>query len=143
MSSKAFGKVKTKLLGTKNAASKFVASAVEGSRLIPSKTKDAEVQVRIDAGHYDPVTKKLNVVLQLNSQATTPVFKEYIKKHGTHAKLATAQFDTATEDPDKEFSKVVDELIDAGLKTIQNWFSELAYPNMASVASHNVQLTSQ
>lgn len=58
--SKAIDTAFTKLKGIKNAASKFSASAAEGNRIVPSRTKDAEYQVRVDAGHFDPTTKSLN-----------------------------------------------------------------------------------
>ncbi len=61
-----------KLGGVKNAASKFSASAAEGNRIMPSLTKDAEYQLRIDAGRFDPTTNRLNVALQVNTQAQKP-----------------------------------------------------------------------
>jgi hypothetical protein len=39
-----------KMKSTKNAAIKFSPAATEGNRIVPSRTKDAEYQVRIDAG---------------------------------------------------------------------------------------------
>lgn len=65
--SKAIGNFVQKVQAMKNASGKFTATAVEGSRIIPSKSRDSELQLRIDAGHYDENTKKLNVVLQINS----------------------------------------------------------------------------
>jgi hypothetical protein len=87
---------------------------VEGHRLIPSRTKDAEFQFCIDAEHYEEATKRLNVVLQVNSQAKSPALKDFIKKNSTHAKLATASFDTAAEDPSAEYTRVVEELVEEG-----------------------------
>ena len=98
----------TKLKGIKNAASKFSASAAEGNRIVPSKTKDAEYQVRIDAGHFDPSTKRLNVVLQVNSQAKSPGLVDWVKKNSTHTKLATATFNTDANDKNAELSRVLD-----------------------------------
>ncbi|BDD61508.1 hypothetical protein MPDQ_004519 [Monascus purpureus] len=108
--SKVLGSFVQKAQGIKNAPSKFTATAAEGSRLIPSKTKDAEFQMRIDAGHYDPNTKHLNVVLQVNSQAKSPALKDWIKKDTTHGKLATATFDTAASDKQAEYNKMLLEL---------------------------------
>ena len=70
--SKAIDTACTKSKSIKNAASKFSALAAEGNRIIPSKTKDAEYQVRINTGRLNPSTKRLNVVLQVNSQAKSP-----------------------------------------------------------------------
>lgn len=108
--SKALSENLNKIKAIKNAASKFSASASEGSRLLPSKNKDDAFQVRIDAGRYDQATKKLNVVLQVNSQASSPGLKDFIKKNSTHGKLATAQFDTAAPDKAAEMQRVIAEL---------------------------------
>lgn len=108
--SKAIEAAFTKLKGIKNAASKFSISAVEGHRLIPSQTKDAEYQVRIDAGHFDPSTKNLNVVLQVNSQAKSPGLVDWVKKNSTHGKLATTTFNTDASDKTAELNRVLDEL---------------------------------
>jgi len=93
-----------------NPASKFTASVAEGNRLLPSKTKDADFQLRIDAGRYDSTTKKLNVVLQANSQAKSPALKDWIKKNSTHGKLGTEAFDTAAADKDAEFNRILSSL---------------------------------
>ncbi|KEQ57849.1 uncharacterized protein M437DRAFT_11106 [Aureobasidium melanogenum CBS 110374] len=65
-----------------NLGEKFKAPHSPGSRILPSKTNknDADYQMRIDAGDM------------------------------THGKLATASFDTAAEDPQKEAARVVEEL---------------------------------
>lgn len=98
----------------KNASSKFTGSAAEGSRLIPSKTKDEQFQFRIDAGHYDEQSKSLNVNLQVNSQAKSPALKDFIKKNTTHGKVATATFDTTAKDKNAEYNRVVNELVQKG-----------------------------
>ena len=108
--SKALDTAFTKMKNITNAASKFSASAVQGDRIIPSKTKDADVQVRIDAGHFDPSTKQLNVVLQVNSQAKSPGLVDWARKNSTHAKLATTTFNTGANDKDEELKRVFDEL---------------------------------
>jgi hypothetical protein len=117
--SKVLAEFVTKALRIKNAPSKFAGSAVEGSRILPSKTKDAEFQLRIDAGHFDTASKKLNVVLQVNSQAKSPALKDWVKKHTTHGKLATASFDTAAKDKEAEYKKVLEELEEQGKENLQ------------------------
>lgn len=108
--SKAIDAAFTKFRGVKNAASKFSASAAEGNRIMPSPTKDAEFQLRIDAGHFDSKTSRLNVALQVNSQAKSPGLLDWVKKHSTHANLATATFDTKAQDSKAEMSRVMEEL---------------------------------
>ncbi|KAJ9624422.1 hypothetical protein H2203_005189 [Taxawa tesnikishii (nom. ined.)] len=108
--SKAIRDSLAKIKATKSAPSKFTPAAREGSRIFPSKDKDAEYQVRIDAGKYDDKTKKLNVVLQVNSQAKSPGLKDFVKRNTTHGKLATAQFDTEAADKQKEMERVLAEL---------------------------------
>ncbi|CAG7961067.1 unnamed protein product [Penicillium salamii] len=98
----------------KNAPSKFTGAAAEGSRLIPSRTKDALFQFRVDAGRYNDKTKHLNVNLQVNSQAKSPALKDWVKKNTTHGKLATATFDTTAEDKDAEYTRVLNELVKLG-----------------------------
>lgn len=39
------------------------------SREVPPKSKDASIQLRIDAGHFDSTTGRLKVAIQVNSQA--------------------------------------------------------------------------
>ncbi|KAJ5225026.1 hypothetical protein N7468_006251 [Penicillium chermesinum] len=98
----------------KNASSKFTGAAAEGSRLIPSRTKDEQFQLRIDAGHYNDNTKGLNVNLQVNSQAKSPALKDWVKKNTTHENLATATFNTTAEDKNAEYVRVVNELVQKG-----------------------------
>lgn len=98
----------------KSAPSKFTSAATEGSRLIPSRTKDEQFQFRVDAGHYNENTKHLNVNLQVNSQAKSPVLKDWVKKNTTHEKLATATFDTTAEDKNAEYARMVNELVQMG-----------------------------
>jgi hypothetical protein len=116
--SKVLGAFVQKAQAIKNAPAKFTATAIEGNRIIPSKTKDAEFQLRIDAGHYDAKTKHLNVVLQVNSQAKSPGLKDWVKKNSTHGKLATASFDTSAKDPAAEYARVLKELEEAGKKSL-------------------------
>ncbi|KAL8920486.1 MAG: hypothetical protein Q9208_006235 [Pyrenodesmia sp. 3 TL-2023] len=116
--SKAISAAFSKLRGIKNVASKFSASAEEGHRIVPSRTKDADFQVRIDAGHYDPSSKTLNVVLQVNSQATSPALKEWAGKNTTHGKLATATFKTDAEDKEAEALRMLKDLEEQAKKNI-------------------------
>ena len=116
--SKSLTKFVEKAQAIKNASSKFTPAALESHRIIPSRIKDAEFQFRIDAGHYDEETKCLNVVLQVNSQATSPALKEWIKKHSTHEKLAIASFNTATTHLEKEYGKLLDTLQEARKKKL-------------------------
>ena len=91
----------------KNASNKFTTSASEGGRIIPSPTKDADFQLRIDAGHYDSATKRLNVVLQVNNEAKSPGLRDWTKRHTTHERLATASFDTGASDRKAEYERVL------------------------------------
>lgn len=116
--SKVLGSFVQKAQAIKNAPSKFSNAAAEGSRLIPSRTKDADFQLRIDAGRYDADTKRLNVVLQVNSQAKSPALKDWVKKNSTHGKLATASFDTAAEDKQAEYLRMLHELEEQGKKNL-------------------------
>jgi hypothetical protein len=105
--SKALKDFVQKAQALKNAPDKFAATAGEGSRIIPSPSKDTDFQLRIDAGHYDAKTKKLNVVLQVNSQAKSPALREWARKNSTHGKLATASFDTGAADKEAEYDSVL------------------------------------
>jgi hypothetical protein len=105
--SKAIGTFIQKTKSLSGAASKFTPSVSDGNRILPSKSKDAEFQCRIDAGRYDPSTQKLNVVLQINSQAKSPALKDWARKKSTHDKLATEVFDTNAEDKNVELDRVL------------------------------------
>lgn len=105
--SKAIGTFVQKAKSLSGAASKFTAAAADGNRILPSKSKDAEFQCRIDAGRYDSSTQKLNVVLQINSQAKSPALKDWARKKSTHDKLATEVFDTNAKDKDAELDRVL------------------------------------
>ena len=118
--SKALDSAKAQLKNIKNAANKFTASAVEGTRLIPSQTKDKQLPVRIDAGHYNPTSKRLNVVMQVNSKPQSPGLENWVKKHSTHGKLAKAEFDTAADDKNAEFSRMLDDLMNKGKQNLKD-----------------------
>ncbi|KAF2489924.1 hypothetical protein BU16DRAFT_586089 [Lophium mytilinum] len=112
--SKALNSFGNKALTQKNAVTKILNIPTEGSRILPSMTHDADWQCRLDAGYYNALTKRLNVVLQVNSQAKSPALQDFIKKNTTHAKLATAEFDTSAKDPRAEYARVLEELLKAG-----------------------------
>lgn len=116
--SKALEKALVVLKAIGNGASKFTGSLQQGSRIIPSKTKDFSFPVRIDAEKYDPTTKKLGVNLQVNSSAKTGL-GDWRKKNTSHAKLATEEFDTAAADPEAEYQRVLDSLLAKGKDELQ------------------------
>ena len=93
-----------------NFASKFSPSAAQGSRILPNKTLDAQSQVRIDAGYFDPSTKELNVTMQVNSEAKSQALVNFRNKHSSHGKLATATFKTDAADQKAEADRVLEEL---------------------------------
>lgn len=101
-----------------NGASKFSAAAELGSRLVPSRTKDTSIPVRIDAGKYNAETQKLAVNLQVNSQAKTGL-GDWRKQNTSHANLATEEFDTAAADPNAEYNRVLDSLEEKGKGELQ------------------------
>ncbi|OBT87172.1 hypothetical protein VE02_04726 [Pseudogymnoascus sp. 03VT05] len=90
--------------------SKAKTSSKKGSRIIPSRTKDADFQCRIDTGRYDELTKRLDVVLQVNSQAKSPALQKWIRENSTHGKLATASSDTTAKDQNAEYDRMLYEL---------------------------------
>ncbi|KAF1964496.1 hypothetical protein BU23DRAFT_561891 [Bimuria novae-zelandiae CBS 107.79] len=108
--SKAIGAFVQKAKALSGSASKFTPGVADGNRILPSKSKDAEFQCRIDAGRYDPATQKLNVVLQINSQAKSPALRDWARKRSTHDKLATEAFDTAAKDKTAELDRVLESL---------------------------------
>ncbi|KAL4902042.1 hypothetical protein BDW74DRAFT_158958 [Aspergillus multicolor] len=102
-------------------ARKLSSTFTTGSRILPSQTNknDAYYQLRIDAGEL--IDKRYqNMVLQVNSQAKNTGLREWVKKQpqGTHAKLATARFDTQAEDQDAETERVLNELQEQAKKNL-------------------------
>ncbi|KAK2764528.1 hypothetical protein FQN54_009223 [Arachnomyces sp. PD_36] len=118
--SKVLLSAKGKFKGFKNAASKFKASVLEGNRLLPSRSKDHSIPFRIDAGNFNPVTKRLKVILQINKNPGSKGLDAWLKKFSTHGKLATAQFHVEAEDPDAEYERVIDELFDKGKENLKD-----------------------
>ncbi|KAL8681185.1 MAG: hypothetical protein Q9224_006874, partial [Gallowayella concinna] len=108
--SKSLEKAISSLQAISNGASKFSAAAQEGNRIIPSKTKDVSIPVRIDAGRFNATTKKLPVNLQVNSQARTGL-ADWRKKNTSHASLATEEFDTGAADAEAEYKRVLESLM--------------------------------
>lgn len=118
--SKMLESARTQLKNIKNGASKFTESAIEGARIVPSKSKDSIVPVPGDAGKYNSSTKMLNVVMQVNSKPHSPGLETWIKRHSTYGKLATAQFNTAADDKTAEYDRVVDELLAKGKQNLKD-----------------------
>jgi len=91
-----------------------------GRRIYPSNTtKNNETPgLRIDQGQQDSANTELHtVVLQANKEAKNSKIKEFIKDHGTHAKVATAKVSTATT-----AQELHDELIsDFEARAGRNW----------------------
>jgi len=90
---------------------KLTAAWNAGSRIVLSKNSknDAKYQLRIDAGELVQNRYRM-LYLQVNSQAKGIKLKEWVRKHGTHANLATAQFDTLAGNPEEEAEKALAEL---------------------------------
>jgi hypothetical protein len=92
-------------------ATKLTAAWSAGSRIVPSQTQqnDKEYQLRLDTGEL--LSDRYRVIyLQVNSQAKSTKLKEWVRKHGTHGNLASAQFDTLADDPEAETDRVLEEL---------------------------------
>lgn len=75
-----------------------------------NKKDDKSAQLRIDAG--EKIDGKQNLILQVNSQATSPALQKWMNSNGrgSHGKLATATFDTEAADQDAEGERVAQEL---------------------------------
>ncbi|KAI4267331.1 MAG: hypothetical protein L6R35_006858, partial [Caloplaca aegaea] len=71
---------------------------------------DAKNQLRLDAGEVVDGKKHVNV--QINSQASNDALVKYRNSHGSHAKVATAQFDvnTPAEKQEEVFEAVMEDL---------------------------------
>ncbi|KAK2758771.1 hypothetical protein FQN54_003463 [Arachnomyces sp. PD_36] len=103
-----------------NLGKKFKSMFAAGSRILPSRTSknDTEYQLRLDAGELIG-NRYRQIILQINTQAKTPGLRDYMRKHGTHAKLAVAQFDTQAEDEDAEVDRVLDDLYNNGRRSLE------------------------
>ncbi|EFR05415.1 hypothetical protein MGYG_08427 [Nannizzia gypsea CBS 118893] len=104
-----------------NLAKKFRSIFSPGSRILPSRTSknDTKFQLRIDAGELIN-NRYRQLILQVNSQATTPGLRDWVKKYGTHAKLAEERFDTLAEDPEAEVERVVESLEGQAKTSLKN-----------------------
>lgn len=73
-----------------------------GKRIAPAQAgdNDSKYQLRLDAGEV--VEGRKNIYLQINSQAKNEALKEFKKKNGTHANLATATIDECTPEADQK-----------------------------------------
>ena len=100
-------------------AKKLKANYNPGSRIFPARChkNDAAAQFRLDAGPL--VDKRWRIVKwQVNSQATARSLKDWLKKNGTHAILASGRFDTAAKDEKKELTRMLDGMEAEALKKI-------------------------
>ncbi|KAL8980941.1 MAG: hypothetical protein Q9177_005731 [Variospora cf. flavescens] len=77
---------------------------------------DAKNQLRLDAGEVIDGKKHVNV--QINSQASNDALVKYRNSHGSHAKVATAQFDVNTPAEKQE------EVFEAVMEDLQGQYSE-------------------
>lgn len=92
-------------------ATKLAGSWNAGGRIVPSRSRrnDEDYQLRIDAGEL--LSDRYRIVyLQVNSQARGTKLKEWLRKHGSHANLASARFDTLAGNPEAETDRVLEEL---------------------------------
>jgi hypothetical protein len=114
MPPKYFLNIMNQLRSAKCLARKLKGMLATGRRIAPSRTSknDQAYQLRLDSGEL--IGTKLNVYLQVNASAKEALFKEWIKKHGTHAKLATGVFDTAAKDEQIEKNRLLDDLTEKG-----------------------------
>ncbi|KAI9842360.1 MAG: hypothetical protein M1837_007280 [Sclerophora amabilis] len=100
----------TRICQNFNMTKKLKKDLTPGSRIVPARTakNDANYQLRLDAGEL--IDGKRNVVLQVNTQARSTALKDWLKKNGSHAKLATATYDTTAADDDAETDRVMETL---------------------------------
>ncbi|QSS65907.1 hypothetical protein I7I51_06758 [Histoplasma capsulatum] len=110
----------TAFKGIKNGPTKFTEFVTEGSRIIPPRKKIHNTPLRIDAGKYDPATKMLNVVLQVNLKTKSKGLEDWLKKFSTHARLATAKFNTVASDKHAEYHSMLEELETKGKQNLMD-----------------------
>lgn len=90
-----------------------------GTRISPSRNSknDTKYQLHLDAGPLvDGQYRQLN--LRFNSQATSKSLKDWLKKIGSHANLATGELDTTAENPDEEIDRVLEDMVEQARKKI-------------------------
>jgi hypothetical protein len=98
-----------------NLATKFSANHNAGNRIVPPKSKknDQDFELRIDAGELVD-NRYRNIYLQVNKEAKAQILKRWLKREGSHGKLAGAQYDTQAADSDSEAQRAMDELTEKG-----------------------------
>ncbi|KAL8948289.1 MAG: hypothetical protein Q9222_005510 [Ikaeria aurantiellina] len=81
---------------------KLLMKHTPGSRVAPPKAgdNDSKLQLRLDAGEV--IDGKKTIHLQVNAQAKNEALKDFRKKNGTHANLATATIDENTPVEEQE-----------------------------------------
>ncbi|KAF7542979.1 hypothetical protein G7046_g10081 [Stylonectria norvegica] len=106
--------------GNEKSFKKILGSHRLGDRIFPSRSSknDAKHQLRIDAG---PIIdgRWRQVCLQVNTQASSRTLKAWVRKFGSHANLAVADFDTQAEDFDEEADKLCREMLDQAKRKLE------------------------
>ena len=115
--SKAVKSFFSKVADTWSMATKFK-NVTPGHRIVPPRQakNDASFQFRIDAGEL--VGDEQHVDLQVNTEATSPALRDWRRKNGSHAKLATSSFNTTAADPDAEAERVLKDLEEQAKKNL-------------------------
>lgn len=93
-----------------NLANKFTASATAGRVLFSPATKMGKTQLRVVATHVDQDNNKLHVATRVNSEATAPSFKEFVRKESANTNLATEIFDLNAEDKEEETKRLMNSM---------------------------------
>jgi len=72
-----------------------------GSRMYPSRnaTNDMKTHFRVDQGHCNEDATLYMIHLQAKKESDSPGVQTFIRKHSTHAKLASARIDRTDGDP--------------------------------------------
>lgn len=72
-----------------------------GSRMHPSRnpTNDKKTQFRVDQGHCNADGTVYMIHLQANKESDSPGVQSFIRKHTTHAKLASVRIDKTEGEP--------------------------------------------
>ncbi len=105
--------------GGKDVMKKLLGEHALGARIFPSRNSknDTKYQLRLDAGPLvDGRYRQLN--LQVNSQATSGSLKDWLKKYGSHANLATGELDTTAENLEEEIDRAFEDMMEQAKKNI-------------------------
>lgn len=109
--SKVFKQFEKYMLQPKSIA-KIFGNHAPGARILPNnlQRENAKYELRLDAGEVKHGLKHL--CLQVNSEAKSPVLKEFKGKHTTHANLATTSIkvDTPIEKQKEELCRALKDL---------------------------------